>query len=67
MRLSRVFVLLIDALFGAAFLFLHRVLYCENSIETVAIFLYLRMKHASNSSKRERKFPVTLGIGAKYE
>ena len=35
----------------------------ENSIETVAVFLCLRTKQASNSSKRERKFPA----GAKYE
>ena len=39
----------------------------ENSIETVAVFLSLRTKQASNSSKRERKFPVTLGTRAKYE
>ena len=39
----------------------------ENSIETVAVFLCLRTKQASSSPKRERKFPVTLGTGAKYE
>ena len=35
----------------------------ENSIETVAVFLFLRTKQASNSSKRERKLPA----GAKCE
>ena len=41
----------------------------DNSIETAAaVFLCLRTKKASNSSKRERNFyVVTLGTSAKYE
>ena len=38
----------------------------ENSIESVAVFLCLRTNQASISLKRERKFPVTSGTGAKY-
>ena len=42
--------IVLDALFGAGFLFLHRALSFENSIETVAAFFCPRTKQGSNSS-----------------
>ena len=63
-----VLLFIFKAFFGAGFLFCkEHITSFENSIETVAVFLCLRTKQASNSSKRERKFPVTLATGAKHE
>ena len=47
--------IVLDALFGAGFLFLHRARSFENSIETVAVFFCPRTEQGSNSSKREGK------------